>query len=115
MVGETLPGACTTVKRSASGKSSQKTSKHFSPPRIPVSQSCTSATCIWTRLLRPIRERLTPPHWQGHCGTQHLEVQDIDLNGKIGWTGFARVKAHINLVTHPFIVQQEEVAAELFM
>ena len=44
IVGETLPGTCTSVKRSASGKSSQNTSRQRSPPRMPVSQSWTRAT-----------------------------------------------------------------------
>src|SRR5712692_2215943 len=114
MVGETLPGTCTKVKRSASGKISQKTSKHFSPPRIPVSQSCTSATCIRTRLLHALRGRLTPPNWRGHCGAQHLEAQEVDLDEKIGRTGFAHAKACINPVAYPLIVQQEGVFAELF-
>src|SRR3990170_482403 len=42
--GETEPGTWTSVNRSASGKSSQKTSRQRSPPRIPVSQSWISAT-----------------------------------------------------------------------
>src|SRR6266542_4002174 len=46
MTGVTEPGTWSRVKRSASGKSSQKTSRHRSPPRIPVSQSCTSATLM---------------------------------------------------------------------
>src|SRR5712691_10068580 len=46
MIGETAPRTCRRVKRSASGKSSQKTSRHRSPPRIPVSQSWTSATLM---------------------------------------------------------------------
>ena len=44
MIGDTLPGTCSRVKRSAWGKSSQKTSRQRSPPRIPVSQSWTRAT-----------------------------------------------------------------------
>src|SRR5258706_15872544 len=44
MIGETLPGTCSSVNRSASGNSSQKTPRHRSPPRMPVSQSCTRAT-----------------------------------------------------------------------
>ena len=37
--GETEPGTWTSVKRSASGNSSQNASRQRSPPRIPVSQS----------------------------------------------------------------------------
>src|SRR5262245_13860740 len=44
MTGETEPGTWSSVNRSASGNSSQKTSRQRSPPRIPVSQSCTRAT-----------------------------------------------------------------------
>src|SRR6266478_6566456 len=44
IVSDTEPGTCRSVKRSAAGKSSQKTSRQRSPPRMPVSQSCTSAT-----------------------------------------------------------------------
>src|SRR5512144_2349892 len=44
ITGDTEPGTWTSVNRSASGNSSQKTSRQRSPPRIPVSQSWTSAT-----------------------------------------------------------------------
>src|SRR5260370_28020737 len=44
MIVETLPGTCSNVKRSASGNSSQNTSRHRSPPRMPVSQSWMRAT-----------------------------------------------------------------------
>src|SRR5258705_8887874 len=44
MTGETLPGTCRRVKRSAEGNSSPNTSRQRSPPRMPVSQSWTSAT-----------------------------------------------------------------------
>src|SRR5215472_344027 len=44
MTGATEPGAWTRVNRSASGKSSANTSRQRSPPRMPVSQSWTSAT-----------------------------------------------------------------------
>src|SRR5262245_6895932 len=44
MTGETEAGTWSNVNRSASGNSSQKTSRQRSPPRIPVSQSCTRAT-----------------------------------------------------------------------
>jgi hypothetical protein len=43
---DTLPTTCRRVKRVAAGKISQKTSRHLSPPRIPVNQSWTSATRI---------------------------------------------------------------------
>src|SRR5262249_28651646 len=46
MSGATEPGTWSNVYRSASGKSSQKTSRQRSPPRIPVSQSCTRATLM---------------------------------------------------------------------
>ena len=39
IVAETEPGTWTRVQRSASGKRSQKTSRTFSPPLMPVSQS----------------------------------------------------------------------------
>ena len=44
MSGDTEPGTCTSVSRSAEGNSRQIDSSTFSPPRMPVSQSCTSAT-----------------------------------------------------------------------
>src|SRR6266508_4510180 len=56
MTGATEPGTWSRVKRSASGNSSQNTSRQRSPPRIPVSQSCTKATFMARRLgggLRP--------------------------------------------------------------
>ena len=37
--GEVVPGIWTSVNRSAAGKISQNTSRAFSPPRMPVSQS----------------------------------------------------------------------------
>src|SRR3954454_22345999 len=40
----TLPGKWKRVKRGAPGKSPPSASSTFSPPRMPVSQSCTSAT-----------------------------------------------------------------------
>src|SRR6267143_3284789 len=40
----TLPARCTSVKSVACGNSSHKTSSTFSPPLMPTSQSCTSAT-----------------------------------------------------------------------
>jgi hypothetical protein len=39
IVGDTVPGTWSSVKSGAFGKSSQKTSRHRSPPRMPVSQS----------------------------------------------------------------------------
>ena len=48
MVGDTDPGTCSSVKSSASGNRSQSTSSAFSPPRMPVSQSCTRAMPIVT-------------------------------------------------------------------
>src|SRR5882672_4412213 len=44
MTGLTFPGTCSSVKSGASAKSSQRTSRQRSPPRIPVSQSWTRAT-----------------------------------------------------------------------
>ena len=44
MVGDTEPSVWSSVKTGASGNISQKASRHRSPPRIPVSQSWTSAT-----------------------------------------------------------------------
>src|SRR5712692_7666838 len=46
IVSDTEPGTWRSVKRSAAGKSSQKTSRQRSPPRMPVSQSCTRATLM---------------------------------------------------------------------
>src|SRR3954451_8018455 len=43
ITGETEPGTWTRVNSSACGKRSHRTSSAFSPPRMPVSQSCTSA------------------------------------------------------------------------
>ena len=42
--GDTEPCTCTSVSRSAPGKRRQSDSSTFSPPRMPVSQSCTSTT-----------------------------------------------------------------------
>src|SRR3954463_14194817 len=44
IVGDTDPGTWTSVKSSASGNRSHRTSSAFSPPRIPVSQSWTKAS-----------------------------------------------------------------------
>ena len=44
MAAETLPGLWSRVKRSASGIKASMFSSAISPPRIPVSQSCTTAT-----------------------------------------------------------------------
>ena len=44
IAGLTLPGKWKRVNSGASGKSPPSTSITFSPPRMPVSQSCTSAT-----------------------------------------------------------------------
>ncbi len=41
---DTAPGTCSSVKICASGQSAQSASSTFSPPRMPVSQSWTSAT-----------------------------------------------------------------------
>jgi hypothetical protein len=38
-VGLTDPATCTSVYKDAAGKRSHRTSRTFSPPRIPVSQS----------------------------------------------------------------------------
>src|SRR5919106_1483492 len=46
IVGETRSGEYISVYRSASGNSSQNTSKHFSPPLIANNQSWTIATRI---------------------------------------------------------------------
>ena len=43
IVGEVVPGAWTSVNRRASGNWRQRISRHFSPPRMPVSQSWTRA------------------------------------------------------------------------
>ena len=57
---DTDPGTWISVKSVASGKSSQNTSRHRSPPRIPVSQSWTSAT----RMPVPTAVPTTGPN---HC------------------------------------------------
>src|SRR5947208_7802807 len=44
IAGLTLPGKWKRVKRGAPGNSPASASSTFSPPRMPVSQSCTSAT-----------------------------------------------------------------------
>src|SRR3954447_17081725 len=44
IAGLTLPGKWKRVKSGAPGKSPPNASSTFSPPRMPVSQSCTSAT-----------------------------------------------------------------------
>lgn len=58
------PATCSSVKSVASGKSSQKTSRTFSPPRKPVSQSWTRATRISGESghvsLLDLRHRLLP-------------------------------------------------------
>src|SRR5580765_6884363 len=59
--GETEPGTWTSVKRAASGNSSQNASRQRSPPRIPVSQSWTSATRMaWIRSARGGPDPLPP-------------------------------------------------------
>src|SRR5215831_10898876 len=58
MTGDTLPGTCSRVKRDASGNSSHRTSRHRSPPRIPVSQS-------WTRAIRGHASAVTRPRALG--------------------------------------------------
>src|SRR4051794_25736231 len=44
IAGDTDPGTWTSVKSSASGNRSHRTSSAFSPPRMPVSQSWTNAS-----------------------------------------------------------------------
>src|SRR5436190_17455938 len=44
MRGDTEPGTCTSVRTSALGNRRHNDSSTFSPPRMPVSQSCTSTT-----------------------------------------------------------------------
>src|SRR5882724_8560361 len=77
MVGDTEPGMWSRVKTGASGNSSQKTSRHRSPPRIPVSQSWTSATFMVTRRpaasagrrhrpLAPVREKIFERSLEGN-------------------------------------------------
>src|SRR4051794_30541098 len=47
IAGLTLPGKWKRVNSGAAGKRPPSTSITFSPPRMPVSQSCTSATRGW--------------------------------------------------------------------
>src|SRR6185295_15448890 len=84
---ETEPGTWTSVKRSASGNSSQNTSRQRSPPRIPVSQSWTSATRMaWIRSARgapdplpPVVEELNEGALEGN---RHLPPRGLlDLGG----------------------------------
>ncbi len=61
IVGLSAPRRWIKVCRTASGKARQRTSRHFSPPRMPVSQSCTSATrspAVPGRDARPTRAEL---------------------------------------------------------
>src|SRR6478735_4663169 len=64
IVGDTEPGTCTRVRMSAEGKSRHKHSSTFSPPRMPVSQSCTSTT------RRPAHGSGTAPSTSGVRGSE---------------------------------------------
>src|SRR5689334_7469153 len=61
MVGDTDPGIWSRLNSGASGNSSQKTAKRRSPPRIPVSQSWTSATFMAPSARRASAGRRTRP------------------------------------------------------
>ena len=44
MAGDTAPRRCSSVSSLTRGQRRHSTSRHFSPPRMPVSQSCTNTT-----------------------------------------------------------------------
>ena len=94
MVGDTEPGAWSRVKMGAVGNSSQKTSRHRSPPRILVSQSWTSATFMVGRRpaasagrrhlpLAPVREEILESPLEGNLhfplDLGRVSLQDHDV------------------------------------
>src|SRR5215813_2668047 len=106
MMGETEAGTWSNANRSASGNSSQKTSRQRSPPRIPVSQSCTRATFMAqapaTRSagrarhpLPPVVQELRERALEGNLGLPSRCL--LDLGGisfkdhDIGWTESSRI------------------------
>src|SRR5258705_5386930 len=91
MVGDTEPGVWSRVKTGASGNSSQKTSRHRSPPRIPVSQSWTRATFMVTRRpaasagrrhrpLAPVREEIFERPLEGNL---HFPARGLPDLGRV--------------------------------
>ena len=63
IIEETFPGIWSKVNKSAVGYSSQIISRHFSPPRIPVSQSWTIAIFI-VCILNPFRMKIKDCEWE---------------------------------------------------
>src|SRR5215471_6361663 len=76
---ETEAGTWSNVNRSASGNSSQKTSRQRSPPRIPVSQSCTKATFMAQAAARRSAGRARHP-----LSPVVQELRERALEGNLG-------------------------------
>src|SRR5690606_21245579 len=101
IVGDTAPRACTSVSRSAPGKKRQSVSSTFSPPRMPVSQSCTSTT-----RLPPVSSGAAPA---ATCPPASATTLLVDL---VVQPADARHRAFPRKRLHPFVAAADELGPQ---